>query len=281
MITKRRIWELLQAAQPGDHLGRKLDVFLLGLIALNIIAVVVESVDWVGQHWSPALQAFEIFSVAVFTLEYVARIYSCVVDPRFSHPVAGRLRYMVHPLALIDLAAIVPFYLPFLGIDLRFARMFRLFRIFRVAKLGRYSTAWKLIGGVLRAQKQELVICFVIIVLLITMAASVMYFVENAAQPDKFSDIPSSMWWAVTTLTTVGYGDIYPITPLGRLLGSLIQLCGIAFFALPTAVIGAGLIEELRNRRQPALCPYCGGTLHHDGSRGNAHSPSETLQPRK
>ncbi len=265
MITKRRIWELLQVAQPGDHIGRRLDVFLLALIALNIVAVILGSVGWIETNWAPALQAFEVFSVGVFTIEYLARVYSCGVDPRFSHPITGRLRYMTRPLALIDLAAIAPFYLPYVGVDLRFVRIFRLFRIFRVAKLGRYSTAWKLVGGVLRKQRAELAVCSMIIVLLIVLSASFMYFIENEAQPDKFSDIPSSMWWAVSTLTTVGYGDIYPITPWGKVFGSLIQISGIAFFALPTAILGAGLIEEFRGQRSSTVCPHCGGDIHRAG----------------
>jgi voltage-gated potassium channel len=262
MITKHRVWELLQVAKPGDRVGRRVDIALLSLIALNVVAVIVGSVDWIEKEWAKGLQLFEIFSVGVFTIEYLARLYSCVADPRFSQPITGRLRYMAQPLALIDLFAVLPFYLPFLGIDLRFARMFRLFRIFRVAKLGRYSTAWKMVGGVLRKQREELVVCSLIMIVLIVMSASLMYFVENEAQPQKFSDIPSAMWWSVATLTTVGYGDVYPITPLGKLLGSFIQISGIAFFALPTAVIGAGLIEQLRSRRQPIVCPHCGGDLH-------------------
>ncbi|MEY2484197.1 MAG: voltage-gated potassium channel [Verrucomicrobiota bacterium] len=262
-MSKQRIWELLQVAKPGDRIGRRLDIFLLTLIALNIAAVIIGSVGWIEKAWAQPLQIFEIFSVGVFTVEYFGRVYSCVADPRFAHPITGRLRYMAHPLAVIDLAAFLPFYLPFVGFDLRFVRMFRLFRIFRVAKLGRYSTAWKMIGGVLGRRKEELAVCAFIMVLLIIMSASLMYFVENEAQPEKFSDIPSAMWWAVATLTTVAYGDVYPITPLGKLLGSLIQISGIAFFALPTAVIGAGLIEEFRNRRVPAACPHCGGHIEH------------------
>ena len=262
MMTKHRMWELLQVAKTGDHVGRRLDIFLLTLIALNVVAVIVGSVDWIEREWARELQVFEVFSVGVFTIEYLGRLYSCVADPHFSHPITGRLRYMAHPLALIDLLAVLPFYLPFLGLDLRFVRMFRLFRIFRVAKLGRYSTAWKMIGGVLRKQREELIVSGLIMILLIVMSASVMYFVENEAQPQKFSDIPSAMWWAVATLTTVGYGDIYPITSLGKILGSLIQISGIAFFALPTAIIGAGLIEELRSRRRSIVCPHCGGDVH-------------------
>jgi voltage-gated potassium channel len=256
------MWELLQVAQPGDRVGRRLDIFLLTLIALNVIAVIVGSVEWIEREWANVLQAFEIFSVVVFTMEYLGRVYSCVADPQFSRPITGRLRYMAHPLALIDLVAVVPFYLPFLGLDLRFVRIFRLFRIFRLAKLGRYSSAWKMVGAVLRKQKEELVVCGLMMILLIVMSASLMYFVENEAQPEKFSDIPSSMWWAVATLTTVGYGDVYPMTPLGKLLGSFIQISGIGFFALPTAVIGAGLVEEFRSRRRSIVCPHCGGDVH-------------------
>lgn len=122
-------------------MGRRLAIFLLTLIALNTVAVVVGSVDWIEKRWATELQAFEIFSVGTFTIDYLSRIYSCVADSRFSRPIVDRVRCVVRPMALIDLAAVLPFYLPFVGLDLRFVRMFRLFRVFRVAKLGRYSTA--------------------------------------------------------------------------------------------------------------------------------------------
>lgn len=262
LITKQRIWELLQVAKPNDRIGRLFDVFFLSLIALNVFAVIVGSINRVEKEWAVGLQVFEIFSIGVFTAEYLCRLYSCVCDVRFSHPIVGRLRYIIQPMALVDLVAIVPFDLPFTALDLRFIRMLRLFRVFRVAKLGRYSSAWKTIGGVLRRQKEELAVCVSIMVLLIVMSASVMYLVESEAQPEKFSDIPAAMWWAVATLTTVGYGDVYPITPLGKLLGSIIQIAGIGFFVLPTAVLGAGLMEELRTRRHPLVCSHCGGDVH-------------------
>jgi voltage-gated potassium channel len=119
-----------------------------------------------------------------------------------------------------------------------------------------------MIGGVLRERREELLVCSLIMVVLIVMSASVMHFVENKAQPEKFADIPSSMWWAVSTLTTVGYGDVYPITPMGRFLAAVIQFSGIRFFALPTAVLGAGLMDKLRSRRRPLVCPHCGGEVH-------------------
>ena len=262
MITKQRLWELLHLAKPGDRFAHRLNIFLLSLIALNIVAVILESVDWIRNEWAKPFQVVEVFSVSVFTMEYLGRFYSCVADPRFKHPIKGRLRYLAQPMALIDLIAVLPFYLPFVGADLRFVRIFRLFRIFRVAKLGRYSTSWKMIARVLRKQREELILCILVMMLLIVLSASVMYFVENDAQPQKFSDIPSAMWWAVATLTTVGYGDIYPITPTGKLIASFIEISGIAFFALPAAVIGAGLIEELRERRRSMVCPHCGRDLN-------------------
>lgn len=105
-------------------------------------------------------------------------------------------------------------------------------------------------------------ICGMIIALLVVLSASLMYFLEHDAQPEKFCDIPSSMWWAVTTLTTVGYGDVYPMTPLGKIFGALIQISGIAFFALPTAVLGAGLIDDFRRNRRPCVCPNCGADIN-------------------
>ncbi len=154
--------------------------------------------------------------------------------------------------------AILPFFLTFFTADLRFIRALRLFRLFRVAKLGRYSTSFRLFGSVFRAKREELVVTMLMMLLLIMMSASFMYFAENDAQPEKFPDIPSTVWWAVMTLTTVGYGDVFPITTLGRGLTMLIAILGIGMFALPVGIFGAGFVEEIQKRRTGKICPHCG-----------------------
>jgi voltage-gated potassium channel len=145
--------------------------------------------------------------------------------------------------------------------DLRFIRAFRLLRIIRVFKIGRYSEAAKLFGRVLRSKKIELITAIAIIFILLIISSSLLYYVEHDAQPDKFRNIPEAMWWGVVTLTTVGYGDIFPITPLGKILSSIISLLGIGLFALPTGLLSAGFIEEIKKKETIRNCPHCGKKL--------------------
>jgi len=165
-------------------------------------------------------------------------------------------------MAVVDLLAILPFYLPFLGFDLRVIRVMRLLRILRVAKVGRYYSSLGLIRAVFRDKKEELVLTSFLMAMLLIISASVMYYCENAEQPEAFSSIPASIWWAVATLTTVGYGDIYPVTTVGKACASVIAVLGIGMFALPTGILGAGFVEQIqKKRRPPRKCPHCGGEL--------------------
>ncbi len=165
---------------------------------------------------------------------------------------------MITPLAIVDLLAIAPFYLPMLiPVDLRFLRALRLFRILRVLKIGRYSEAMRLFGKVLKAKRAELVTAVFVLVVLLIISSSILYYVEHGVQPDKFTNIPEAMWWGTVTLTTVGYGDIYPVTPAGKLLAALISLMGIGLFALPAGLLSAGFIEEIRKKHKH-VCPHCG-----------------------
>lgn len=264
MSLKERIWEIVEVAEPGDRASRAFDVFILTLIFLNVLAVIAGTVDSIDAALGVLLRGFEVVSVLIFTLEYALRVWSCTVDSRYMGPVGGRLRFIASGLALVDLAAILPFYLPFLGLDLRFLRVLRLIRIVRIAKVGRYYSSLNLIRDTVRARKEELVLSVAIMVLLLVVSASVMYYAEHEVQPAAFPSIPASLWWAVVTLTTVGYGDAFPITTLGKLLASLIAILGIGMFALPTGILGAGFVEEIRKRREAGTerrCPHCGGEL--------------------
>ncbi len=267
MVTKRRIHEIVQVAAPGDFASRIFTLTILTLIILNVLAIVAESISPLYHRFGPVFRDFEIVSVAAFTIEYFLRVWSCVASPSFSHPVLGRLRFAATPMAIVDLLAVLPFYLPFLGVDLRVIRIVRVFRLFRVAKLARYSTSLRRIHNVLRGRKEELLISFSAALVLLILASSLMYYVEHSAQPRVFSSIPAAMWWGISTLTTVGYGDTYPITPLGKMLGGLIAVFGIGMFALPTAILGGGFIEELqKNRawqgwRAAGVCPHCGRNI--------------------
>lgn len=257
----RRTWEILDSHRPQDRASRWFDAFLLLLISVNVAAVVFGTVPWIRARWGAGLDWFEAISVAIFAVEYVLRLWSAPANPRFASAPAGRLRYAVTPMAIVDLLAILPALLPFVGVDLRFARALRLMRLFRLAKLTRYLRSIRLFGEVARDKREELVLSTFVLFLLLLLSSSLMYFVENGGQPDKFSSIPATMWWAIATLTTVGYGDMYPITPTGQFFGAFVAVMGIGLFALPTAILGTGFVEAIAREKKPAIaCPECG---HH------------------
>jgi voltage-gated potassium channel len=258
-----RLFHVLNITENSRKGARLLEIFILCLIVLNVLAVVAETVESIEMAYRDILWQFEVFSVIVFSVEYVARLWTCVLDQRYQRPILGRFRYALSFFALVDLLAIVPFYAPMLiSFDLRFLRAVRLFRIFRLMKVARYSKALASIGNVFRSKRAELGITVIALLLFLFIASTVMYDIEHDAQPKNFPDIPSAMWWGVVTLTTVGYGDIYPITPLGKFFGSLIALLGIGLFALPAGIIASGLVEEARlSRDKKKACPHCGREL--------------------
>lgn len=238
---------------------RATNAFLVALIVLNVVAVVLESVHALYARYRLAFDAFEWFSVAVFTVEYLLRVWSVTANPRYAHPLTGRLRFMLTPGAIVDLVAIVPAYLPG-ALDLRFTRIVRLVRLL---KIGRYSEPLRLFARVFRSRRDELVLIAALLLVLLVLSSSSMYFLENAAQPEAFSSIPAAMWWAMATLTTVGYGDVIPATPLGKAVGSFIAVLGIGVFALPAGILAAAFAEELRKQKAPpaTTCPHCGRPL--------------------
>ena len=251
----------LFSPNDGGRIGYATDWFIMLLIITNVSAVILSTVDAVYEPYTRLFRTFEIFSLTIFTIEYVARIWSAVEEDEYSGAVVGRLRFASRPLLIIDFLAIAPFYIAFIGIglDLRFLRALRLIRLFRLLKLARYSTAVQTLGWVLEDRKEKLVIALFTNGLLLVVASSVMYFIENAAQPGEFSSIPATMWWGVAALTTVGYGDMYPVTMAGQFVGAITAILGIGMFALPASILAAGFIEaaenELDERKQ---CPHCG-----------------------
>ena len=260
---KLRVWELVEAVQHDDKPRRvydAVDIFMMVLITLNVLAVILETVESIDAEYHQVFQWFEVFSVICFTIEYFARFWACTSQRKYKHPFWGRVRFMMAPMAIIDLIAIIPFYLTFLHADMRFVRSLRLFRLFQLFKLLRYSSSLTLFGNVFRHKKEELLITVAIMCILIVITASFIYFAEHEAQPDKFTDIPSSMWRAIVTLTTVGYGDIFPITPLGKVFAGIIAVLGIGMFALPTGILGASFVEEINKvkAKKATVCPHCG-----------------------
>lgn len=260
---RQRLYEIIEAAKPGDRASRIFDLFLVVIIVLNVCAVVVSTVPSISGCIQRFLDWFEIVSVILFSIEYLLRIWTAVQSSRFRDPIAGRIKYVFSPIALIDLLAILPFYLPLLiPIDLRFLRALRLFRLLRLLKMGRYSTAMQTVSAVMKKKRYELVMTFMILSVLLVISSGLMYFVENETQPDKFGSIPETMWWSICTLTTVGYGDVFPVTPLGKLCAGFIALLGIGMFALPAGILASGFDQELTGKgRRKLKCPQCQASL--------------------
>lgn len=183
----------------------------------------------------------------------------------------GRIKYAFSLMAIVDLLAILPAFLPMIfPVDLRVLRFLRTFRLFRLFKMSRYVESLDKLDDVVRSRKEELLVTVVMIVMMLIFASSLMYLVENEAQPDKFPNIPSAMWWGVATLTTVGYGDVFPVTPLGKILGAFIAFLGIGMFALPTGILASGFAEEIARKKlvhSDCQCPHCGKDISGDFER--------------
>ncbi|MEN8138283.1 MAG: ion transporter [Bacteroidota bacterium] len=255
--------------------GDRFDKYITILIVLNVIAVVAESYPELEEKYHAFFMYFEFFSVIVFSIEYLIRIWTAPLLYPNTPQWKAILKFISSPLAIIDLLAVAPFYLPFIFIiDLRFIRILRLLRLLRVLKLSRHSESLRMISRVLRKSKSQLGVTFFVVFILIIVSASLMYYIEKDAQPGAFQNIGQGFWWAVATLTTVGYGDIYPITALGKLISGIIAILGIGLVALPTGIISSAFMDELSNDRNDEklcsfdhsmmttrYCPHCGERL--------------------
>lgn len=264
LSIRRKIYLILDAHDYENDLtpreskflvwGKQFDYIMQTLIFLNVTAFVLETVKPIYEAFGTYFERFESISVGIFTVEYLLRLWCITESSAYPKNWRGRWRYMSSPMAIIDLLAFLPAYLPLIFPnyyqDLRIVRAFRLFRLFRLLKLWRYSSSLRMLIKVVVEKRSDLqVIVFTIIVLMVV-SASLMYMLENEVQPHNFSSIPKSMWWAVVTLTTVGYGDMYPFTDLGKVLGAITALLGVGLIALPSGIISAGFVQEIhRNTR--------------------------------
>ena len=289
---RRRTYEVLEKAGEDDRLSAVVDIVLIVVIVANMAAVVLESFDGLYDRFRPWFYLLEVVSVALFTVELLLRLWTC----DFLRPQSSRVgavgRFMVSPIGIIDLLAILPFYLPFLiPVDLRVVRVLRLVRFLRLLKLTRYTRSVMTMGTVVRERRHELLVAVFLTTLLLMVASTLMYYLESQVQPDAFPNILSSMWWAVATLTTIGYGDVFPVTDWGRLLSGIIAILGIGLVALPTAIISSGFVEALARTKGKgggtdtadgrdgadsvppsagggAVCPHCGKPLDEAPAKG-------------
>ncbi|MEE4280271.1 MAG: ion transporter [Halieaceae bacterium] len=248
--VRARTAEILDLPDQGDHASRLADIAIIVLIVINIVAMTLETVPSLRHAWGVAFGLIERISLIVFSVEYLLRVWS-IIDSKwreeYRHPLWGRLRFMLSPMAIVDLLAVLPFWLQmFFPIDLRFLRIVRLLR---VLKLTRYSAATNLLFEVVREKARVLGASLFMLFLLLVFAATAAYLVENQAQPESFGSIPAALWWCIVTVTTVGYGDVVPITAAGKIIGSVLGFIGVAIVALPAGILSAGFSDALDRRR--------------------------------
>jgi voltage-gated potassium channel len=241
---RREVNDLLEVGGDAHPAGRLVNAFIIILIILNAIAFAADTVPALAERYAVQFEVFNVFSVIVFTIEYVLRVWSSVEIPMLSRLPRwqARLRFATRPMMIIDLLAFFPWYLHWMyPMDLR---VLRLFRLFRLLKLVRYSPALQTLGRVIADEYRALLGALLVILVLLLFSATAMYYLEREAQPDKFGSIPDAAWWALATLTTVGYGDVVPVTPWGKLLGGVVMLLGVGMIALPVAIIATGFSQE-------------------------------------
>ena len=265
MSVRKYIYDIIQPAEKGSIASKIFDLFIMALIFFSVASVFIMTFP-VSEKVINLMTRIEEWSLFVFLAEYLLRIWTS--DYLFPNEgkIKSRLKYIVSGMAVIDLISILPFFFPMiLPVNLVGIRAFRLVRLLRILKLSRYSDALSSIGEVFRKKSQEIVVSIFCVFILLVISSLLIYYAEHDAQPQQFSNAFSGLWWAVATLTTVGYGDIYPVTVLGRILGSVIAIMGIGMVAVPTGILSAGFIEILEKKttakEEKKYCPYCGKKL--------------------
>jgi voltage-gated potassium channel len=256
---RARLYELLEHPSPQNRKDQLVTKFLLVLILANVAVAIIQSVPGLADRFWRELAIFEAFSLMVFSVEYIARLWSSGSNPKYAG-VSGTLRFALRPGMLIDAVATFPSII-FPALDLRALRILRVFRLLRGLKLVRYSKSLQITLAVFRERRDQLLLCLGLVAGLVVFSASIMYYVEHDAQPEHFSSIPASMWWAVCTLTTVGYGDVVPQTPVGRLLASVMSVLGLGLFALPAGILASGFSDRMSENHAARICKHCGEPL--------------------
>lgn len=266
--VQQRIFEILESPKPEDATSRTVNRLLAALILANIAAVILESVGTLYEKYNGTFQFLEGMSLGIFVIEYVSRVWVAPLCAKFESPIVGRLKYICSPLALVDLAAILPPLLTGFTSDFRFLRAVRVLRMLRIWKLTRYSRSLQIVRSVVAETSNQLVAVAAILVVIVIVSAGLMYVVEHPAQPERFSSVFASMWWTLETLTMITYDDMAPITPIGKLLGVMIGLVGIGMFAMPAGILASAFIDQLKRRPQEKLrcCPKCGAAVDGDSN---------------
>lgn len=262
--------------EPGEHSPGGLTILnklIVAAIVISVLFAVVESEHELYEAHATLFHAVEIGFCLLFLVEYLARLWVAPEDPRFRGP-AGRLRWALTPAALLDLIAVMPLLIHAVGGEAYVTRMIRLVRVLRLAKLGRFTQASRALSTAVHARRYELMISVGVAFFILLLTSTLMYIVEGHAQPQTFGSIPRAMWWAIATLTTVGYGDAVPITPFGRVLGGVTAVTGVGLIAMPAGILAAAMSDAIHARRhaehKDAIARHLGGTekANHEAADG-------------
>jgi len=247
---RQKVYALVNETPDSGKLHEIFEFIIVIWVLISVASVILESVDSINYYFHVEFIIIDTIAVAIFSTELLMRIYSCTEDPKYQHWLAGRINFSRQFSSLIDIVAIAPFFLESLLdhlFDLRFLRVFRLMRLF---KLGRHSAATKSLFYVIQREWPVMKAAIFIMLMLVMLAACLGYLFEHEAQPDKFENIPQSIYWAVITLASVGYGDISPVTPAGRTITIILALLGIGIFAIPAAILASAFSDQLRIERE-------------------------------
>ena len=240
---KNKIFKIIQPADNSSIISKMFDLVIVTLILINTVTIIAATFSLSALKIRIFL-IIEIVSVIIFSVEYILRLWTADL-------LYHEKKLFFSPMAIVDLLAILPFYIPFLlPIDLRILRLIRLLRLFRLFKMNRYTSGLSSIGNVLKKKSDQLVSSIFVVFLLMIISSVIMYYFENPVQPDVFSNAFSGLWWAISTFTTVGYGDIYPLTVAGKIFSAIIALLGIGLVAVPTGIISAGFMENIENNNK-------------------------------
>jgi len=245
---RRRVYQVLEQGPVGDAMGVVVDRLLVALILTNLIAVALESVPEIGARYALGFNLIEIFSLFVFTVEYGLRLWVAIKHGPHRHLAAmhSRLKYALSPAGIVDLVAVLPFWFAFvLPDDLRLLLVLRIVRFFKFA---RYSPAMRSLLDVLYRERRALFGCLVITMGSALVAAALMHLAEGKVQPDKLGTIPDALWWAIVTVGTIGYGDVVPITVLGKLIATGTIFLGLIMMALPVGIIATAFADQIHRR---------------------------------
>ncbi|MDD1684539.1 MAG: ion transporter [Methanoregula sp.] len=280
---KKFLYDTMEVPASEDQQGLVYELFMSVLIVLNALAMIIGTVGAIQQEYDWILAPFEYFSLVIFSVEYIILLWVCTENPAFSDPIRGRINYMLTPVALINLASVLPAFIPFLvPFDLRALRLLRLFRIIRLLKLTKYSDSLKIIFRALDSKKEQFVLTFVAVIVFVIITSIFVYYAETGENPSEaFSDLPHTIWWGLETLSPVSGEDAVPITVTGKMIMTIYALLQIAIFAIPAGIMCSAFDEQWAKEynacnapadppspRMQISCPHCSQSFEYDADEG-------------